>query len=111
MVELKHAKPSERLLRHILATVGGGDVGAEVKSVGAGPHGSQVEEDAEAKRDALLNAEEDASDEEEAAIARDARTTERGATRVIRRAEADRGDAVRRSDVATTLAMTSRRLE
>ena len=47
-------------------------MGAEVKSVGAGPHGSQVEEDAEAKRDALLNAEEDASDEEEAALKREA---------------------------------------
>ena len=44
------------------------------------------------------------SDEEEAAIARDARTAERGATLMICRAEADLGDVVRRIDVATTLA-------
>lgn len=67
--ELKHAT-SERLLRHIMATVGNGDVGAD--SVAA--EGSKVDEDdAEAKREALLNApSEDGSDEEEAALKREA---------------------------------------
>ena len=69
MVELRHAT-SERLLRHIMATVGNGDVGAE--SVKAGI--SQVDEgDADAKREALLNApSEDGSDEEEAVLKREA---------------------------------------
>lgn len=69
MVELKHAN-SERLLRHIMATVGNGDVGA----VSVAADVSQVDEDdAEAKREALLNApSEDGSDEEEAALKREA---------------------------------------
>ena len=66
--ELKHAT-SERLLQHIMATVGNGDVGAD--SVAA--EGSIDEDDAEAKREALLNApSEDGSDEEEAALKREA---------------------------------------
>ena len=62
---------SEKLLQHIMATVGNPDIGAE--SVVAGVSEADEGGEAEAQREALLNAPSDAeSDEEEAELKRGA---------------------------------------